>query len=502
MENIRPWVLSRQLWWGHRLPVWYRGGETYVGLIEPEGEGWERDPDVLDTWFSSALWPFATLGWPDRTPELRAFYPTDVLVTSRDIIFLWVARMIMMGLEFAGEVPFDDVHIHAIIQAPDGRRMSKSLGTGIDPLDLIVGGPRPPVFAELDDAGAARSGEAGRRAGGKPAGDFPAYGADALRWGLLAMSSAQDVRFSEDKVAQGLQLTNKLWNASRLILLGVGPDARAAIRPTTVEDRWILSRLERARDQVTRRIDSYDFSHAALTLYDLVYGELCDWYLELVKPRLRRGEADLEATLLAVLTETLALAHPMIPFVTEEIYSYVPGAEGLLAARTERVTAPGDEAAEATLQRVIEAVQALRGWRDLAGVKPGTLVPARLVAHGYEDTGEHLARLARLSLSEPDESRAAHSSEAGRRAPGRRDGADPVASVPVPGGAVEILASEDLDLEGAQRKLAAKRAKVESEIERSERKLANAGFVAKAPPQVVADERQKLQRLRAELEAL
>ena len=214
MENIRPWCISRQLWWGHRIPVWYRGDETYVGLSEPPGDGWTRDPDVLDTWFSSALWPFATLGWPEQTPELRAFYPTDVLVTARDIIFLWVARMIMMGLEFTGEIPFADVHIHAIIQAPDGRRMSKSLGTGIDPLDLILGGPRPPVFKE--------------------GGNFPAYGADALRWGLLAMSSSQDVRFSEDKIAQGLQLTNKLWNASRLILLRIDPDARPAINPSTV----------------------------------------------------------------------------------------------------------------------------------------------------------------------------------------------------------------------------------------------------------------------------
>ncbi len=210
MENIRPWVISRQLWWGHRLPVWYRGEETYVGMTPPEGDGWERDPDVLDTWFSSALWPFATLGWPGQTPELRAFYPTDALVTARDIIFLWVARMIMMGLEFAGEIPFSEVHIHAIIQAPDGRRMSKSLGTGIDPLDLINGGARPPVFRE--------------------GGEFPAYGADALRWGLLAMASTQDVRFSEDRIAQGLALVNKLWNAARLVLLHVGPEARPSGR--------------------------------------------------------------------------------------------------------------------------------------------------------------------------------------------------------------------------------------------------------------------------------
>ena len=273
MRNIRPWCISRQLWWGHRLPVWYRGEQTHVGTEAPEGEGWTRDPDVLDTWFSSALWPFATLGWPEQTPELRAFYPTDALVTGRDIIFLWVARMIMMGLEFTGREPFTDVHITAIIQAPDGRRMSKSLGTGIDPLDLIEGGPRPPVFAT----------------GTEPAGEFAAYGADAVRWGLLAMSSGQDVKFSEEKIAQGQQLTNKLWNAARLILLGVGPDVRAAATPTTTEDRWILSRLARAKSEVSERIEGYDFSHAALALYEFVYGELCDWYLELVKPRLRGG---------------------------------------------------------------------------------------------------------------------------------------------------------------------------------------------------------------------
>ncbi len=465
MENIRPWCISRQLWWGHQIPVWYRGDEQYVGVTAPEGEGWERDPDVLDTWFSSALWPFATLGWPDSTPELRAFYPTDALVTGRDIIFLWVARMIMMGLEFTGEVPFSDVHITSIIQAPDGRRMSKSLGTGIDPLDLINGGLRPPVF----------SGD----------GQFPAYGADAVRWGLLAMSSGQDVSFSEDRIAQGQQLTNKLWNAARLILLGVGPAARAAAMPTAVEDRWILSRLERAKADVRGRIERYDFSHAALGLYDFVYAELCDWYLELVKPRLRAGEPELGATLLHVLTETLALAHPIIPFVTEEIYSCVPGAEGLLAAGVRDQPARAfDEAAEASLARVVEAVQALRAWRDSAGVKAGATVHARLSAEGYEDTREHVARLARLSFSE--------------------NAANPVASVPVPGGAVEILAGEDLDLdlEAAERRLAATRARLEAEIERSERRLANEGFVAKAPPEVVRAERDKLSRLRTELEAL
>jgi len=472
MENIRPWCISRQLWWGHRLPVWYRDLDTYVGVEPPRGEGWQRDPDVLDTWFSSALWPFATLGWPQDTPDLRAFYPTDALVTARDIIFLWVARMIMMGLEFTGREPFSDVHITPIVQAPDGRRMSKSLGTGIDPLDLIEGGPRPPVFAK----------------GSKPPGDFPAYGADAVRWGLLAMSSGQDVSFSEDKVAQGQQLTNKLWNAARLILLGVGgvgTDIRAAVTPNAVEDRWILSRLDRARREVGSRIERFDFSHAALTLYDFIYGELCDWYLELVKPRLRAGEPELSATLLHVLTETVALAHPLIPFETEEIYSHIPGAEGLLAARVNGPpVAEGDPVAEAAMQRAIAAVQLLRRWRDLNGVRAGALIPGRLEADGYPDTLEHVSRLARVQFVDGDA------------------GSEPVATVPIPGGAVQILAGGDLDLDGARNRLQERRAKLDTEIDRAERKLANEVFVAKAPPEVVAAEREKLEHLRAELEAL
>jgi valyl-tRNA synthetase len=466
MENIRPWVISRQLWWGHRIPVWYRADEIYAGTEPPAGEGWEQDPDVLDTWFSSGLFPFAALGWPEDTPSLRAFYPTDALCTGRDIIFLWVARMIMLGIEFTGQIPFDDVYVHSIIQAPDGRRMSKSLGTGVDPLSLIDGGPRPPEFAE--------------------GGDFPAYGADAVRWGLYAMSSAQDVRFSEDKLSQGLQLTNKLWNAARLILLGVGgrdSNIRAAATPAAVEDRWILSRLDRTRTETAERIERFDFAHAALGLYDFVYGELCDWYLELVKPRLRAGELALQATLLYVLTQTLQVAHPMIPFVTEEIYRYVPGSEGLLAAGLpEAPSTPVDEGAEASVGRVIEAIQALRGWRDFAGVRPAATLPARLAAEGYEETAEHLERLARVAFTS--------------------DGAQPVASVPVPGGAVEILPSDDVDLEGAERRLAARRARLEAEIARAEQKLGNQGFVAKAPPEVVQAERDKLERLRAEIDAL
>ena len=470
LEGIRPWCISRQLWWGHQIPVWYRGEETYVGIEPPDGDGWDRDPDVLDTWFSSALWPFATLGWPAETDELAAFYPTDVLSTGRDILFLWVTRMVMMGLRFTESIPFGDVYLHSIIQAPDGRRMTKSLGTGIDPLELVEGGPRPPVFPQGDD--------------------FPPYGADAVRFGLLAMSSAQDVRFSEEKIAQGRTLANKLWNASRLVLLRVDEAARPAPAPRTVEDRWILSRLQRAIEEVTGYVDRFDFSHAALALYGFVFGELCDWYLELVKPRLYEAEsadhADVSSTLLHVLSETLALAHPLIPFVTEEIWRHVPGADGLLA----RHAAPRadvqlvDEAAEDELRLAIAAVQALRAWRDEVGARPGLTVRGRLCAPGYESTAGQVARLAHFGL---------HSST---------DGDEPAASIAIPGGTVEVLATEGLDLEAAGRRREERRGALRAEIERAERKLANAGFLEKAPPEVVEGERAKLERFRSELEAL
>jgi valyl-tRNA synthetase len=447
LENIRPWCISRQLWWGHRIPVWYRGEdeERYVGIDPPEGEGWRQDPDVLDTWFSSALWPFATLGWPEETPELRAFYPTDVLSTARDILFLWVARMVMMGLRFPRATPFEHVYVHSVIQAPDGRRMSKSLGTGIDPLELIE-----------------------------------QHGADATRFGLLAMSSTQDVRFSEEKIEQGAKLANKLYQAARLILANLG-DAPADAPPARIEDRWILARLEHAKREVRENIESFDFSKLALGLYDFVFGELCDWYLEMVKPRLYDGDPAAQATALRVLEETLALAHPVIPFVTEEIWSLLPGERGLLAAsrmaepRPERI----DEDVELSVGDALRSVRALRNWRESVEAKPGLVI--RAIAPDGGATAPLVAQLARFAWV---------------------DGGEPVAAIPTPLGAVGVLATEGLDLGAADRKRDAERARLEKEIARAEGKLGNDGFVAKAPADVVEAERGKLARLRAELEAL
>jgi valyl-tRNA synthetase len=454
MEEIRPWCISRQLWWGHRLPVWYRGEEVYVGETSPAGEGWERDEDVLDTWFSSALWPFATMGWPDETAQQRAYYPTDVLSTARDIIFLWVARMIMMGLEFKGEIPFDDVYIHSVIQAPDGRRMSKSLGTGIDPLEEIE-----------------------------------QYGADAVRFGLLAMSSAQDVRYSFEKVRQGADLANKLWNASRLILLKA--DSEAVAQPTVEapEDAWILSRLEHAIGETNRLIDEYDFSHAAFGLYDFFFGDFCDWYLELVKPRLWEtgANAAVSANLLHVLERTLALLHPLMPFVTEEIWSLLPtdGSDdrGLLAGAAYPETGEGqiDEQAERRIGALISAVTELRRHRDELCVAPSAGLRGRLVADGYEGLEEHLSRLGRIELGGKDEA---------------------VGSLPIPGGVIELFASDAIDPGEVAARRESRANELKAEIERSTAKLANEQFVARAPAAVVDAEREKLAGYEAELATL
>jgi valyl-tRNA synthetase len=471
MREIRPWCISRQLWWGHRIPVWYCDAceETIVAEEEPNrcgacGGPLRQEEDVLDTWFSSALWPFATLGWPDDTPELQSFYPTSFLTTAREILFLWVARMIMTGIEFAGDVPFRDVYVHSVIQARDGRRMSKSLGTGIDPLE------------EIDE-----------------------HGADALRFGLLAMSSTQDVRFSDAKVQQGADLANKLWNASRLVLLNVA-EVESAPRPASVEDRWLLSRLEATIASVTARLEEYDFAHAAQEAYSFFWSELCDWYLEIVKPRLYEGEAEVSATLLWALERILALLHPIMPFVTEEIWSYHPSRRGHLTVHSfpQPDESLRDPEAEAEVRAGIELTRQLRAWRDLVEAPAATVLSAR--AEGIEPR-EFVGRLARVEFVDVNARLRSSREESDMHAPSappRGDGGDPVAAV----GPVKILATAEIDADAVSARLEARREELRSEVARAEGKLGNEKFVARAPAEVVEEERQKLERYRAELEEL
>jgi valyl-tRNA synthetase len=410
LENAPDWNISRQLWWGHQLPVWYcPDGHEVVAETEPEAcaecgsTELRREDDVLDTWFSSALWPFATLGWPDDTPDLRTYYPGDLNTTAREIIRLWENRMIFSGLELMGDVPFGDVIIHSTVLAPDGRRMSKSLGTGIDPLDVIAD-----------------------------------HGADATRYGLLKMSSTQDVRFSYGAVEEGRKLANKLWNASRLLL---NAEAReAALRPKTVEERWILARIDATRLTFEASLAAFDFSHAVQSLYRLTFDDFCDWYAEAIKPRLYDRDEDAATTALAALERLLRLLHPVMPHVTEEIWSNLPGRESrlIVAAWPEPDESfAGDVGA---LDRVQEAAGIFR--------RSGVLVEL-----------------------EGDEQR--------------------IFSAVVKPERVQANGNEE-----------AERERLRKEIARAEGMLANERFVSNAPEGVVAGEREKLERYRRELDAL
>ncbi|MES1246158.1 MAG: valine--tRNA ligase [Actinomycetota bacterium] len=363
LRAIRPWNVSRQQWWGHQLPVWYcADGHVTVSETEPAacaecGAGeLTRDPDVLDTWFSSALWPFATLGWPDDTRALRRFYPGDVDSTARDIIFLWVNRMIMAGLFELGDIPFHDVIIHSTILAPDGQRMSKSKGTGIDPLELI-----------------------------------DQHGADSTRYGLLKMSSTQDVRFSSQQIEEGRRLANKLWNASRLLLMA-GPETPDA-QPSSEEERWILARIDATRQVVEDDLAKYDFSHAVDRLYHLTFDDFCDWYLEAIKPRL--GDAQTRATAFAALERLLKLLHPVLPHVTEEIWTHLPGRESRL------IVAPWPEPLPQETSGEIERAQTAARIYRRSGVRIALAGDAERIftavvrpsANGGGDVGKERDRL-------------------------------------------------------------------------------------------------------------
>ena len=408
LENAPDWNISRQLWWGHQIPVWYcPNGHVTVAETDPDAcaqcgsTELKREEDVLDTWFSSALWPFATLGWPDQTPDLDAFYPGTLNTTAREIIRLWENRMIFAGLEMMGDIPFEDVIIHSTVLAPDGRRMSKSLGTGIDPVEVI-----------------------------------DKYGTDATRYGLLKMSSTQDVRFSYGVIEEGRKLTNKLWNASRLLLSG--DLGEVAARPRALEEHWILARLEAVRRELEESLEEFSFAPAVGALYRLTFDDFCDWYAEAIKPQLYAGDPDTRATALAALERLLKLLHPVMPHVTEEIWSHLPSRESRL------IVAPWPEPLE-------------------AAVSPDALDRVQSAAATYRRSGAPVAL-------EGEERRIF---EAVVRPKGEPNG------------------NADAEVERLRR-----------EIARAEGMLGNQRFVSSAPEAVVEGEREKLARYRRELDAL
>jgi valyl-tRNA synthetase len=468
VDDMHDWCISRQLWWGHRIPVWYGpGGEVICpgpGERLPAGEGWHQDPDVLDTWFSSALWPFSTLGWPEDTPDLRAFYPTSVLVTGYDILFFWVARMMMFGLyamrdqDPVDAVPFRTVALHGLVRDAHGKKMSKSAGNVVDPLDWI-----------------------------------DRYGADATRFTLArGANPGSDVSVSEEWVAGSRNFCNKLWNAVRFALRS-GAVAVSGLPPVSelsVADRWILSRLAKVAADVDGAIEEFEFGRACESLYHFAWHEVCDWYLELAKTPLNSGAAAAAATTRAVLgyvlDQLLRLLHPVMPFITEELWTALTGGNTIVTAEWPANGVAGgpapDPAAEAEIGALMRLVTEVRRFRSDQGLRPGQDVAAAL--DGIERTPlagheQHIRALLRLTPPPPGFAQAA--------------------SLPVEGVTVRLDLAGAIDVAAERRRLEKDLAAVRREQEQTGRKLANAAFTAKAPPAVVAATRDRLAAAAAEI---
>ena len=466
MENIKDWCISRQLWWGHRIPAWYCAGcgEMVVSRETPQtcpkcgSHRLEQDPDTLDTWFSSALWPFSTLGWPDDTPELRYFYPTDTLVTGYDIIFFWVARMIFSGLAHMDEAPFKTVLIHGLVRDAQGRKMSKSLGNGIDPLEII-----------------------------------DRYGADALRFTLATGNSpGNDMRFSDEKVNASRNFANKIWNASRFILMNLSDDVEPGLPETlNIEDKWVLSKYRTLVREVTDNLEKFELGLAVQKLYDFIWDILCDWYIELCKSRLQAGGETSEAAqrvLVYVMTGTLKLLHPFMPFITEEIWQALPhDGESIMVAPWPQDDAALDFSAdESDFEMVMQVIRAIRARRGEMNVPPSKKTRLFIMtAHKavFEQGRPFFARLAFASDVELGDS----------------FDADGSVQVVTDAARVFIPMDELVDREKELARLGREKAACEKDIAALSSKLDNPGFVAKAPAQVVDGERAKLAKARERL---
>jgi len=487
MENIRDWCISRQLWWGHRIPAWYcdKCGEIIVDTEDPSkcpkcgNSELRQDEDVLDTWFSSALWPFSTMGWPEETELLKKFYPTSVLVTGFDIIFFWVARMIMFGLQgMKGEVPFHDVYIHALVRDEKGQKMSKSKGNVIDPLTIIS-----------------------------------EYGADALRFTLAALTvQGRDIFLSTERIATYRLFMNKLWNASRFALMNL-EDAVDGMRwdenELSLHDKWILNRISQVSAEMTRLIDGYFFGEAARLMYDFVWGELCDWYLELSKPALRGEEGEArrktaQAVLLAVFEDVLKLLHPFIPFVTEELWHAFPFGKGIIertewpAPRLEKI----DEAVIWDMDLVREVIRSVRNLRAEARIAPQQQIP-RAVLSVHNDGKLALIRSSEALITLLTKAEKLEIMDRSAEKPQKS-----LASV-LDDVQVYLPVGDLLDVDKEIQRLKNDLSKIDRDIEKGKAKLANPQFVERAPEEVIqkekaslADNEAKRERIRENLSSL
>lgn len=475
MENIHDWCISRQIWWGHRIPVWYCDdcGEMSASRTDLEkcpkcgSTHIHQDEDALDTWFSSALWPFSTMGWPDNTDLLKQFYPTSVLVTGYDIIFFWVARMLIMGMEFMKDIPFEKVFIHGLVRDSQGRKMSKSLGNGIDPLEVI-----------------------------------DKYGADTLRFMLITGNTpGNDMRFYWERVEGTRNFANKIWNASRFALMNMeGYDKNAELAPYTLADKWILSRLQDTVKDVTGLLERFELGEAGRAIYDFIWSEVCDWYIEIAKPRLYNKEAAKERAtaqhvLATVLISAMKLLHPYMPFITEEIYQCLPHeAESIMISKwpvaDESLI---DPEAEKGMNAIMDSIKAIRNMRAEVNANPGKKIPAimlvsdelRGVVAANDNYIKLLGGIDNLELRALDDEKPENA----------------MAAV-VTGIEVYLPLAGLIDVEKETQRLSKELATMEKDLQRVSGKLGNAGFLAKAPEDVIAKERAKSEELTGKIEAV
>ncbi len=479
LNNIRDWCISRQLWWGHRIPVWYcqECGAENVSREDPErcsqcgDDELVQDPDVLDTWFSSWLWPFSTMGWPDETPTLDKFYPTDLLVTAADIIFFWVARMVMAGYEFMGECPFGDVYLNSIVRDGKGRKMSKSLGNSPDPI------------AVMDE-----------------------FGADALRFTIVSLAPiGQDVRFDRDKTEFGRNFANKIWNATRFALMNLeGADLatwpeQAKPDGLSLPSRWILSRLQTVVEEVRTALDEYRYNDAASSIYRYLWGEVCDWYVELIKPALYGDDAEAKrlvgTTLVTVLDRVMRLLHPFMPYLTEEIWQALPMQRPVesivIAPFPEAVDAWRDSEAEQTVQAMMDTVTAVRAIRSefsIAPKEPLTLRVATESPDRLEAIRGYVANLARVDSIEALQQ-------------GAQPSGEPSAAI-VGLGNIFVPLGDSVDRDAVSERMLREQGKIDKELAAVDKKLARPSFVEKAPADIVEKEREKAATLRGRREEL
>jgi valyl-tRNA synthetase len=470
MENIKDWCVSRQLWWGHRIPVYYTSSGKPVAALSPEeaerkaGEPiTHQDPDVLDTWFSSALWPFATLGWPQETEDLKKYYPTDVLATDRNIIYLWVARMIMAGLDQMKEIPFRTVYIYATVLTEEGKRMSKSLGTGIDPLEYI-----------------------------------DRFGADAMRFSLLLQTGYnQEIRFGEKRIQEARNFCNKIWNACRFVLLNIDPSAQNPLPSTSqlsplplrLEDRWILSRLHHCTLTVNLSLQNYNMMEATKALYEFFWSEFCDWYVEIVKPRLQSQESKHvpQSVLLTVLHAFCRLAHPFMPHITEEIYHLLPGVppERFLDYEPFPLAEhfPPDPQAEVEMEYTIDVIKSARHLRHEMGITPLKTLP-ELYLENFTGDPDLVRSQAWFEQVKPGKPQGPHISDTTR-------GVD-----------IHLPLPADLNIQQEVNRLTTKWKRLSAELQEVRSRLANPQFLAKASPEIVQREQEQAQLLDKDVQKL